>query len=123
MYRVTDDILVSAAHDEVWRALGDLGNIAAYNPGLESSSYLDDSRGEGASRRCIISDKVALDERVVAWEAGRSYTLELFNATTFMPYAELLVSFEVSESDSEQTRVEQTIAFRMRASVMSPSPR
>jgi uncharacterized membrane protein len=114
MVEVKGDILVSADHDTVWRALGDIGNIAAYNPGLKSSHYLDDERGEGASRRCVVSENVVLDERVVAWEEGRSYTLELFNTTAFAPWGEVVVSFEVSESDPEHTRVEQTISFSLK---------
>jgi uncharacterized membrane protein len=114
MHNVTHNIEIAASRDAVWAVLGNIGDIANYNPNLQASAYLGEVRGDGASRRCVITDQVSLDERIVAWEEGHHYTLELYDATTFLPYARLLVSFEVSETAGDRTRVVQTMSYRMK---------
>ena len=75
---------IAASPAAVWRVLADFGGIASWNPNLRGSHLLEGSanEGEGAMRQCDLSDgKNWIRERVVAWEEGRSLTVDIYEGT------------------------------------------
>ncbi|MEM6929955.1 MAG: SRPBCC family protein, partial [Myxococcota bacterium] len=93
----------------VWSTLADLGGVADYNPNLARSSWLSAAReGIGAARQCVLPDHSTIDERVVAWDDGRGYTLAVTDgAPTIVRRME--VRFELEEIGPQSTRVTQTM--------------
>lgn len=74
----------TAAPGPIWRLLSDFGAIDAFNPLLKESHLLEGSReaGLGAERQCTMKDgRNYIHERVVEWNEGRNYTIDIFAGT------------------------------------------
>ncbi|MDP3194711.1 SRPBCC family protein [Tabrizicola sp.] len=92
----------------VWDLMSDFGAIDAFNPTLKESHLLDGSCeiGLGAERQCTLKDgKNYIHERVVDWQEGRSYRIEVFGGTMPMDNitAELAVAPEPQGSTLRMT--------------------
>lgn len=96
---VTRKSKASAAR--VWDLMSDFGAIDAFNPTLKESHLLDGSCeiGLGAERQCTLKDgKNYIHERVVDWQEGRSYRIEVFGGT--MPLEDIVAELAVQPVDA-----------------------
>lgn len=81
----------------VWDLLSDFGAIDAFNPTLKESHLLNGSSkvGLGAERQCTLRDgRNYIHERVVDWQEGRSYRIEVFGGT--MPLDDIQAELAVT---------------------------
>ncbi len=71
--------------DVLWKYLADFSNIYRFHPLLKNSQFIEGSclEGKGAERQCFMLDGSYIKERIVAWEEGKYYTVEVFE--TSMP--------------------------------------
>lgn len=81
--RVTYETTASPA--TCWALMADFAHIDAFNPHLERSAILEGSPavcGLGTARQCDLKDgRGYLRERVVDWQEGRSYTVDIIEST------------------------------------------
>jgi hypothetical protein len=69
---------IPATAERVWQALADFGGIHQFNPMVERVEVLSEKeRGLGASRRCVLYDRRSLEEQVIDWREGSSYTVSI----------------------------------------------
>jgi hypothetical protein len=105
----------SKAHAaRVWDLMSDFGAIDAFNPTLKESHLLDGSCeiGLGAERQCTLKDgKNYIHERVVDWQEGRSYRIEVFGGT--MPLDDLQAELAVEPSGTG-SNLRMTMHYRPR---------
>ncbi len=88
MTRITGDIHIDAPKEHVWDILADLGGIKNFHPGLTDSYYHPGAkRGVGASRHCDLKPFGSLEETVVRWEEGESYTLRIHDGKKVPPFS------------------------------------
>jgi len=74
-------VQIDAPKDQVWMTLADLGAIQNYNPMVTKSHYTSETRaGIGATRHCDFSPIGSVEERVVSWEDGEQYTIEVYES-------------------------------------------
>lgn len=88
------------AHTDVlWKYLADFSNIYRFHPLLKKSKLIEDScmEGKGAERQCFMLDGSYVKERVLAWEEGKFYTIEVFETT--MPIKSARATLGVSSID------------------------
>jgi hypothetical protein len=88
-----------ASPARAWALMSDFGAIDAFNPTLKESHLLDGSCeiGLGAERQCTLKDgRNYIHERVVDWQEGRSYRIEVFGGT--MPLDDLEAELAVDPS-------------------------
>ncbi|MBY6244061.1 SRPBCC family protein [Methylosinus sp. Sm6] len=91
------ELNIAADAGVVWALLKDFQHIAAFNPNLSRSIHIDGTprEGVGAERRCELKDgRNWIDERVVDWRTGESYTVEIYAGT--MPIREVRTTLAVS---------------------------
>jgi Polyketide cyclase / dehydrase and lipid transport len=89
----------NASPASAWDLMSDFGAIDAFNPTLKESHLLDGSCeiGLGAERQCTLKDgRNYIHERVVDWQEGRSYRIEVFGGT--MPLDDLQAELAVEPS-------------------------
>jgi carbon monoxide dehydrogenase subunit G len=80
-------VQINTSKDQVWLTLADLGTIQNYNPMVAKSYYTSQSRaGVGSTRHCDFSPIGSVEERVVSWEDGEQYTIEVYKSH-MMPMA------------------------------------
>ena len=69
---------IEAPVDEVWRALGEIGDIYRWNPGVRAShTTSEEEAGLGVTRYCDLGGKNYLDEEVVAWQPNEKLTMRI----------------------------------------------
>jgi hypothetical protein len=103
-----------AAPAIAWALMSDFGAIDAFNPTLKESHLLDGSCeiGLGAERQCTMKDgRNYIHERVVDWQEGRSYRIEVFGGT--MPMDDLLAELAVTP-DPAGSSLRMTMSYRPR---------
>lgn len=108
--------------DRAWAALADFGNIANFHPGLSGSHLLDGSAlaGVGAERRCDLKDRNYLVERVLHWQEGHAYTVDIID--TSMPLRRATATLRVEPIDAHHCQasmqVDMTLKFGLLGKVM-----
>jgi hypothetical protein len=109
---VTRKTKASAAR--AWDLMSDFGAIDAFNPTLKESHLLEGSCdiGLGVERQCTLKDgRNYIQERVVDWQEGRSYRIEVFGGT--MPLDDILTELAV-ETLGTGTVLRMTMQYRPR---------
>ena len=77
MTRISHEIQIDAAKDDVWAAIADLGAIQDFHPGVKKSYYTTEQEsGVGASRHCDLKPFGSVEERATEWKEGESLALE-----------------------------------------------
>lgn len=104
-------ITIHADPAAVWDTLADIGTIADWNPGLQSSRSTNNQAGAGATRHCVISDKHWLDEEVVDYAAGERIAFSITDST--MPFAQAVIRFTLAATDAG-TEVCVSPAYRLK---------
>lgn len=82
------EIAIDAPADVVWIALADFGGVWQYNPSVKSSTIINNtaSSGLGAERRCDLTlAGASVEERIVDWDEGRGYRIEIFGGKKLPP--------------------------------------
>jgi len=107
---VTRDLAVPA--NRAWALLADFANIHLWNPNLAGSTHQGGPVcGVGATRRCDLADgKNSIVERVVEWQEGRSYTVEVVEGT--MPVVDARVTLAVEPTPDGGSRGTITMSYR-----------
>lgn len=91
-------IHINATPEKTWGALGDIGNIYRWNPGVKNS-YLtsDTNQGAGTTRFCDLGGGNFLDESVALWEPNQALTMRITN--TNLPFKTADIRFRLLAAD------------------------
>ena len=85
--------------------LADFGGIYKYSPGVRSShSTSIENGGVGASRHCDLLPAGSIEERIVDWNEGRGYSLEIFDGEKTPPLKKAVATLEL-EPRGDMTEV------------------
>ncbi len=90
------DRYIAADVSVVWALLKDFQHVDAFNPNLSRSSHIGGTplEGIGAERRCELKDgRNWIEERVIDWRPGESYTVEIYAGT--MPIRDVRTTLSV----------------------------
>ncbi|WP_186376103.1 SRPBCC family protein [Hyella patelloides] len=86
-YRLCVPVYVNAPADEMWNAIGNLGDIKKYAPSLKRSLILDGKTpGVGAVRMCEDYTGKRWSEECVKFENGRSLILRFVSEAPDFPF-------------------------------------
>ncbi len=118
MKEVVQEIKIGAPPGDVWRTLSNLGDLAKYDPAVLKSRYTSTATtGVGATRHCEIKGGF-LDERVVEWKDGHSYTIEVVESKA-TPFKQCFAEFRV-EPFRAGSRVTQKMKFSLKGGPLAP---
>lgn len=102
--------VIHASKDRVWGVLfHQYGDIHIHNPTMVASNYLHGStKGELHSvRHCKFSDKLFLDEKIVAVDGTHSFKIEVVEHN--LPFVkEMAAVYEVTATAPDQTALKMT---------------
>ena len=112
MQEITIQSAVDAPIEQVWRVIADYGNVAVWNPNIKASRIIgEQAQGVGALRQCDLSDgKNYVQERITAWEEGKSLSLDVVDGT--MPFEHAEFEVELEAAGSSQTKVHMKMRFK-----------
>lgn len=115
MSTITDSIRINAPKNKVWKILADFGGVINYNPGISDSySTSESNEGVGASRHCELLPMGSIEERIIEWDEGNSYLVEIyqFNGAT-PPIKEAFGRLSI-ETDGDQTIATMALSYEMK---------
>lgn len=105
--KIERDVAADAA---LWALLKDFQHIDAFNPNLSRSSHIGGTplEGVGAERRCDLKDgRNWIEERVIDWRPGESYTVEIYAGT--MPIKDVRTTLAVFPNGAGSRAVMQIV--------------
>jgi hypothetical protein len=97
---------IAADPSVVWALLKDFQHVDAFNPNLFRSSHIGGTplEGVGAERRCELKDgRNWIEERVIDWQPGESYTVEIYAGT--MPSRDARTRLSVNQKGAASLAV------------------
>ncbi len=101
MTHISHQITINAPKERVWEILADLGEVKRYHPGLTDSYYNPgEKRGVGASRHCDLKPFGSIEETVIEWNDGESYTLEIYDGKKVPPFKKAIGTLSVRPNGS-----------------------
>lgn len=109
------------AHTNVlWKYLADFSNVYQFNPLLKHSKCINDSdnEGKGAERECYMLDGSYVKERVIEWEEGKFYTVEVFETT--MPIKSARATLGVASIDKRLSNSYMHMEFEPKHKFLQP---
>ena len=97
MSRLSYQINIDAGQEKVWKVLADFGGVYKYSPGVSSShSTSSDKGGVGASRHCDLSPTGSIEERIIEWNEGQSYSLEIYDGKGVPPFKKSVATLAIA---------------------------
>ena len=101
MTTVSYKIHIDAPVEKVWNILADFGGIYKWNPGVSHShSTSSNNEGFGASRHCDLKPSGSIEERILEWHEGESYTLEIYDGKGAPPFKQAVAKLAVKPEGS-----------------------
>jgi carbon monoxide dehydrogenase subunit G len=108
------EIRIKAPKEKVWEVVADLGGIQAYHAGVTKSYYTSEQReGVGASRHCDLKPFGSVEERIVEWQDGESYTIDIYDGAKVPPFKEAKGYMSVAE-DGAETIVRFSLEYELK---------
>ena len=81
--------VIKARKEDLWEILGDFSNIQRFHPMLKGSHFIEGSNSceVGSMRQCNFNDGNHIKERILEWDEGNSYTVDIFSGSLPIEYA------------------------------------
>ena len=106
MIKIIKEVEINAPKAKVWSVLADIGAVEKYNPVVTKSySTSENKQGLGASRHCDLLPMGSVEEKIVEWDEGESYKIEIFEGKA-IPFKGT-GTFELAEN-GKSTNVKMT---------------
>ncbi len=78
MNTISEEIRIDAPKSQVWDILNDLAGVQNFSPDVRESYYVSEQKeGIDAARFCEFHNDMAVEEKVIDWEDGKSLTLSI----------------------------------------------
>ena len=92
---------IRATPQKAWRILGDIASMPRWAPGVSRVAITSGSkRGVGAVRNVAFEDGKTIEEHIVSWSAGRSFT---YVATDGLPLRAYVATIAISSNERDGT--------------------
>ena len=101
---------MDASQQQVWGVFGRFMHINEFHPRVTKVDALTEATtGIGAARRCHFKDGTSAVEKVVAWQEGSSYQVQLTEFS--MPLKQLFMSLSVDPIAANRSRVTMQLRY------------
>ncbi len=112
MPKLVRQVPINASKEKVWEVLADFSGAANWAPTIsESRSTTEANGGVGAERTCKHEKMGNVEERIVAWEDGRSLSYDVIKGLPF-PMKSMNVTWTVNAA-GDNAIVSAAMDFRM----------
>jgi len=113
MTKVNSEITINAPKEKIWNILADLGGVVKFHPFVTKSHYTSEQKEDvGASRYCFIVPGMELNEEVVNWQPGTSYTVKGQLSGEQVPPVEDLKGTLSVKAESEGVHASMTMEYQ-----------
>lgn len=92
---------IRTTRQKAWKILGDIASMPRWAPGVSRVAVTSDSkRGVGAVRNVEFEDGRSIEEHIVSWSAGRSFT---YVATDGLPLRAYVATIAINPNERDGT--------------------
>ncbi|MFV2038416.1 MAG: SRPBCC family protein, partial [Paracoccaceae bacterium] len=112
MASVSVEKTVDASLSDLWASWDDFANISVFNPGVQKSFLINDSRdtGLGAERRCDLADgKNYLLERITGYIPEERLEIDIYEVS--IPIKDASAVLEFKAIGPKRSKVTMTMTF------------
>ncbi|MEO1254432.1 MAG: SRPBCC family protein [Bacteroidota bacterium] len=104
----------------LWKYLSDFSNVYQFHPLFKNSSFSSGSciEGKGAERECVMVDGSFMKERVIQWEEGKFYTVELIDSS--LPLKAAVATLGVSPVNKKISAAYLHIEIHVKYKLLKP---
>lgn len=115
MGSISSEVEIAAPKEKVWAILSDLQSIQNYDPGVTNAYYISDTKeGVGAARHCDLEVGGYVKERAIEWNAGDSYSIEVYEGgEAFAPFEKQEARF-VLQGEGNATNVTMDLEWELK---------
>ena len=94
---------ISVPAKDAWDYLADYSNIHRFHPLLKGSNFIEGAQSceIGSTRQCDMKDGSYIKERVIEWQEGSHYTVDIYD--TSMPIKEARATLGIKPIDKTQS--------------------
>lgn len=108
----------TASVTAIWGVLSQLNHLAAWAPGIESSSIVTEAtEGVGVVRRVQNTQFGEIDQEMKTWEPDQSLSYVTKGSG---PFAATYTSYDIEASEGEHTKVTAELSFDLHPGTMPP---
>ncbi len=120
MKKQSAKVEIEASAEKVWDVLADFGNVSVFNPSVaESHSTTEETNGVGAARHCDLTvGGATIEERIVDWNEGSSYTIEIYDGSR-NPFAKALGTLAVEPLGEGRSLVSMSFEWKPKGGFFS----
>ncbi|MEM7031078.1 MAG: SRPBCC family protein [Chloroflexota bacterium] len=108
-------IQIDASPEAVWDIIADFGGVYRYSPGVKQSHTLSSqNQGVGADRICHLAPAGNIQERILEWNEGKDYTLEIYQGKGAPPFKTAQATLSVEPAPNGGTIATGTLRYKMK---------
>jgi len=110
--RIEKQIIIDAPAQAAWDVLADFGNVYRWAPGVTHSfATSPNNGGDGASRHCDIKGFGSVEEEILQWKDGVSFT---YDATPLGPIGHSISVWSVESLGPTRSRLNTSFEYPTR---------
>jgi len=114
MTTITNQIKINAPKEKVWDILADFSAIQNFHPGVPKSFATSDATtGLGATRHCDLLPTGGIEERIVEWNEGRDYKVEIYKGKGVPPFKTAIGHISV-KPDGNGSIATMSLAYQLK---------
>ncbi len=114
MTTIIREVKVDVSPEKVWEIMADIGGIQKFNPGVSQSYKTSASNsGLGATRHCDLLPMGSVEERVIAWNEGRDYQIEIYEGKGTPPFKTAVATLAV-QPDGDGSQVTMSLTYQLK---------
>ena len=113
MINIERTVDIDASAEQAWSVLGRFMHIDEFHPRVGQVDVLSEATsGLGASRRCHFKDGTSVVEKVIDWQEGRAYSVELSGFS--MPLNKAIATFAIAPLGPNRCQLKMGMNFEVK---------
>lgn len=112
MHLVSVNRKINKPANEVWQTLDNFADVYKYHPHVKHSESINEvPTGIGAERTCFFEDGNKIKERIIGYDKGKEYTVEIFDNGSF-PLTRAIGRLQVNSISDNSSEVLFSMSFQ-----------
>ena len=112
MHLVSVNRKINKSANEVWQTLDNFRDVYKYHPHVKHSESINEvPTGIGAERTCHFEDGNKIKERIIGYEKGKEYTVDVFDNGSF-PLKKAVGRLKVVSLNNNESEVLFSMSFQ-----------